>query len=163
MGPNHLSVLGIIHTAFSILAILVALFALFRDGKIDPGNGSGKLYIVLTAIACLTSLPIMRFGHLAPGHYLAVLILILLPLGCYAGRIFGKAADYVQVIIMSTTLFLSLIPGVIETFTRLPMDHPLASSANDPLVKKWLLILAIVYLAGVIYQVIKLGKVKKVG
>jgi len=43
------------------------------------------------------------------------------------------------------------------------MDPPLAGGANNPLVKKWLLIRAIVHLAGAIYQVIKLGKMKKVG
>jgi hypothetical protein len=46
--PNHLSILGIIHTAISVLAILTALFALSRYGKLDPQNGFGKLYIWLT-------------------------------------------------------------------------------------------------------------------
>ncbi|MDB5088856.1 MAG: hypothetical protein JWR09_2850, partial [Mucilaginibacter sp.] len=57
--PNHLSILGIIHTAISILAIFSALYALLRDGKISPSNGRGKLYILLTVITCITSLPIM--------------------------------------------------------------------------------------------------------
>jgi hypothetical protein len=159
--PNHLSVLGIIHTAISILALLVALFALLRDGKVDPANGRGKLYIWLTVITCITGLPIMRFGHPTPGHYLAVIILILLPIAIYARRIFGKAGDYVQVIIMSLTVFFSFIPAIVESLTRLPISQPLASGPNDPLVQKAQLILVVLYLAGVIYQVIKLRAERK--
>jgi hypothetical protein len=163
MQPNHLSTLGIIHTAISILALLFALFALFRDGKINPGNGRGRLYILLTVVTCLTGFPIMRFGHPTPGHYLGVLILVLLLIGIFARRlwIFGKLADYVQVVLLSATVFFSFIPAIVETATRLPMDHPLAGSANDPLVLKAQIALVIVFIIGVIYQVIKLRAQKK--
>ncbi|MBS1528239.1 MAG: hypothetical protein JST19_21515, partial [Bacteroidetes bacterium] len=130
--PNHLSILGIIHTAISIIAVLVAFFCLNRAGKIDPAGKWGKIYVWLTIVTCLTGLPIMKTGHFTPGHYDAILILVLLPLGIFAKKIFRKAANYVQVIIMSTTLFLSLIPAVVETLTRLPVSHPLASGAGDP-------------------------------
>ena len=88
--PNHLSTLGIIHTAISIIAILVAFYAVYREGKIDPLSGFGKLYIWLTVLTCVTGFPIMKTGHLSGGHFIAILIVILLPLGIYAGRIFGK-------------------------------------------------------------------------
>lgn len=159
--PNHLSILGIIHTAISILALLVALFALFRDGKIDPANGLGRWYILLTVVTCITGFPIMRFGHLTPGHYLAIIILVLLPIGIYAGRIFGKAGDYIQVIVMSTTVFFSFIPAIVESLTRLPIAHPLAAGPNDPLIQKAQLILVILFLAGLTYQVIKLSAKRK--
>jgi hypothetical protein len=159
--PNHLSVLGIIHTAISILAIVAGLFALLRDGKIDPANGRGKLYIWLTVVTCVTGFPIMRFGHPTPGHYLGIIILILLLIGTYARRIFGKAGAYIQVIIISTTLFLSFIPAVVESLTRLPINKPIASGPNDPIVQKAQLLLVVVFLAGVIYQVIRLRTSKK--
>jgi len=162
--PNHLSILGIIHTAISILALLVAFFCLLRDGKINPANGTGRLYVLLTVITCFTALPIMRNpGHFTPGHYVAVIILILLPIGIYARSIhaFGKAADYIQVIIMSTTLFLSCIPAIVETLTRVPISHPIASGPNDPLIQNCLLGLFIMFVAGVAYQTFKLKKKKK--
>jgi hypothetical protein len=159
--PNHLSILGIIHTAISIIAILIGLYALFKVGRIDPKSSSGKLYVLFTVVTCVSGFPIMRFGHLTPGHYLAIIILVLLPLGIYAGRLFGKAGDYVQVIVMSTTLFLSFIPAIVESLTRLPMDHPLAASPNDPIVQKAQLVLVGIFIVGVIYQVIKLKKMKK--
>jgi hypothetical protein len=159
--PNHLSTLGILHTAVSIIAVLIAFYALFRDGKINPANGRGKLYVWLTVITCLTALPIMKTGHLTAGHYVAVTVLILLPIGIYAGRLFGKLADYLQVIIMSTTLFFSLIPAVVETLTRLPADHPTASGPNDPILQKGLMALVLLYVMGALYQIVKLREQRK--
>ena len=117
--PNHLSPLGIIHTAVSILALFAAFYCLFKDGRILPQNDRGKLYIVLTIVTCLTAFPIMKTGHFTGAHGLGVLVLVLLPLGMYANYIkfFGKAAEYFQVSIMSTTLFLSFIPAIVETLT----------------------------------------------
>ncbi|HEY4326796.1 MAG TPA: hypothetical protein VGN20_22610 [Mucilaginibacter sp.] len=159
--PNHLSILGIIHTAISILALLAGLLALFKDGKIDAVNGWGKRYFWLTVLTCLTGFPIMRFGHPTPGHYLGVIILVLLAIAYFAKRIFGKAGDYVQLILMSTTLFFSFIPAIVETSTRLPISHPLAAGPNDPLVQKAQMVLVVIFIAGVIYQVIKLRAQKK--
>ncbi|MGZ3754365.1 MAG: hypothetical protein ACXVAY_00100 [Mucilaginibacter sp.] len=161
--PNHLSILGIIHTAISILAILAAIATLFSYGKITPTTGPGKLYILLTIITCVTGLPIMKTGHPTGGHYLGILILILLPIGIYAKplRIFGKLADYAQVIILSATLFFSFVPAIIETLTRLPISHPLADSPNSPIVQTGLLILVFLFITGVLYQVFKLKSTKK--
>jgi len=161
--PNHLSTLGIIHTAISVLALIIAIFALFRYGKIDPATGAGKLYILLTVLTCITGFPIMKTGHLTPGHYLAIIILVLLPLGVYVRslRIFGKLAGYVQVIFLSTTVFLSCIPAVVETLTRLPISHPLANDPNAPILQKALGAVLLVYVVGVIYQLVKLRSQKR--
>jgi phosphatidylglycerophosphate synthase len=163
--PNHLTILGIIHTAFSIIALLAAFYALYRFGKLDPKTGPGRWYIILTIITCLTSLPIMKTGHPTAGHYVAVIILILIPLGVYVRslRIFGKLADYVQVIFLSTTLFLSCIPAIVETLTRVPISQPIASGPNDPIIQNGLSALALLYLVGVIYQLFKLRKQRKAG
>lgn len=162
--PNHLSLLGIIHTVISIVAIIVAIIALFRYGKINPANGTGKLYILLTIITCLTGFPIMKTGHPSAGHALGVIILVILPVAVYARsiRFFGKGADYIQIIIMSLTLFFSMIPATVETLTRLPIDQPVASGPDSPIVKMWLGIWFALYIAGTLYQLIKLRKQKKV-
>jgi hypothetical protein len=161
--PNHLSVLGIIHTAISILAIIVALYALLRDGKISQANGRGKLYILLTVITCLTAFPIMRFGHPTAGHKLGIIILIILPIAYFITslKFLGKSVAYIQVFLMSLTLFLSCIPAVVETLTRLPISHPIAGGPNDPVIQKGLLTLVILFTIGVIYQLIKLHSRQK--
>ena len=161
--PNHLSVLGIIHTAISILAILIALYALFRSGKIDPVSNPGRWYIWLTILTCVSGLPIMRFGHPTAGHYLAIIVLVLLPIGIFARRLrfLGKLGEYIQVIVMSATLFLSCIPLFVESLTRLPISQPIASGPDDPLLKNVLNGLMIVFLLGVIYQIIKIRAKRK--
>ena len=159
--PNHLSVLGIIHTAISILALFAGLYALYFDGRIDPLNVRGRLYTLLTIVTCLSGLPIMRFGHATPGHYLAVVILALLPLGFYAVQLFGRPGKYIQVAVMSTTLFLSFIPAIVESLTRLPVSGPVASSPADPLIKKVQLVLVLIYVGGVAYQLIKLKQQRR--
>jgi len=161
--PNHLSILGIIHTAISILALLAAILALFNDGKIDPKRTWGKSYILLTIITCVTAFPIMKTGHPTAGHYVGALILVLLPIGIYAKqlRIFGKLADYVQVVVLSTTIFFSCIPAIVETLTRVPISHPVADGPNAPIIQTGLNILVVLFLAGVAYQILKLRAKRK--
>lgn len=161
--PNHLSLLGIIHTVISVLAIIIAIIALFRYGKINPATSTGKLYVLLTVITCLTGFPIMKNGHPSAGHVLGVIILVILPIAVYARsiRFFGKGADYIQIILMSLTLFFSMIPATVETLTRLPIDQPIASGPDSPMVKMWLGIWFILYLTGTLYQLVRLRKQKK--
>ena len=159
--PNHLSILGIFHTAISVIALLVAFYALYCDGKLNPANARGKWYIWLTVITCVTGFPIMKTGHFTPGHYVAIIILLLLPLGVYAGRFFGKLGAAIQIIVMSVTLFLSCIPAIVETLTRLPISHPIANGPNDPLLTNCLGGLFVLFLIGVSYQLIKLRKLRK--
>ncbi|MCC8423729.1 hypothetical protein [Mucilaginibacter sp. UR6-11] len=161
--PNHLSLLGIFHTAISIFALFAGAFCLYKDGKIVPENNNGKLYILLTAITCLTAFPIMKTGHFTVAHGVGVVILILLPMGIYAKsvRFLGKFKPQVQIIIMSATLYLSFIPAIVETLTRVPISHPIATGPNDPIIQTGLGILTIVFLGGVVYQLIKLRSRKK--
>jgi hypothetical protein len=161
--PNHLSVLGIIHTIISIFALFAAAYCFFRNGKIIPATTGGKYYIWLTVITCLTGFPIMKTGHFTQAHALGVMVLALLPIAVYAKHIrpFGKLADYVQIIVMSFTVFLSCIPAVVETLTRLPISAPLASGPNDPVVQTTLGIVFVAFLTGVIYQLYRLRASKK--
>ncbi|NNU34817.1 hypothetical protein HK413_13525 [Mucilaginibacter sp. S1162] len=163
--PNHLSLLGIIHTAISILALFTGFYCLLRDGKIAPLTDNGKLYILLTIITCLTSFPIMKTGHFTGAHGLGVMVLALLPVGIYikAVKPLTKTADYVQVFVMSATLFLSCIPAIVETLTRVPISRPIATGPNDPIIQTCLGILTLTFLVGVAYQLYKLKKSKKSG
>ncbi|MDR3715103.1 MAG: hypothetical protein P4L51_20000 [Puia sp.] len=158
--PNHLSNLGIFHTVISILALIFGVAALIREGKIDPRSGTGKWYIVLTILTCLTSFGIMKTGHFTPAHGLSVLVLLLLPLGIYAGSIgfFGTAGPKIGVATMSATLFFSFIPAITETLTRLPISHPIAGDPNAPAVKMSLLVLLVLFAVGLVLQLRRIGK-----
>jgi hypothetical protein len=161
--PNHLSILGIIHTVISILAIVAGVVALIRHGKINMATPAGRAYIWLTALTCITGFPIMKLGHPTAGHFLGIIILVLIAIGLQAKNIpvLKKGADYVQIIAISTTFFLSMIPTTVETLTRVPISKPIATSPDDPLIQKFLLVFVILYIVGVSYQLFKLRKSKK--
>lgn len=156
--PNHLSILGIIHTAISVIAIIVALYALLRDGKISPQNSRGRWYIFLTVVTCLTALPIMKTGHFTQAHALAVIVLVVVSLAVYTPsfKFLGKSAAYIQVFLMSLTLFFSFIPAIVETLTRLPISGPIASGPDSPVIQMGLMTLVVVFVAGVAYQFFKI-------
>ena len=159
--PNHLSPLGIFHTVISILAIIVAFIALFREGKIDPANSRGKWYVILTILTCLTSFGIRKTGHFTPAHGLSVLVLVILPVGIYAHRIFGRYGNAAQIVAMTVTLMLSFVPAITETLTRLPISNPIAASEDAPVVKMSNGILLLVFLLLLAFQLIKLRKTKR--
>jgi len=157
--PNHLSILGIVHTGISVLALLFAFYILITEGKIDPEEEPSKFYIALTVFTCFTGLPIMKTDHLTAGHYLAVIILAILPIAIYARAIpfFGKFKEHIQTFVMSLTVFFSMIPAIVETTTRLPISHPLAADSNSPIVLGTLLVLTLLFIVGVVYQLRKIS------
>ncbi len=160
---HPLSTLGIIHTIISIAPLILAAVSLTRYGLINPATVPGKWYVWLTVITCITGFPIMATGHIGPPHYLTILVILLLPVGVYALRVkwFGTKGRYVQAVVMSFTLFLSLIPAVTETLTRVPLSQPLASGPKDAVITNIISLLFLIFLAGAIYQVIKINARKR--
>lgn len=152
---NHLTTLGIIHTSISVLALITGFYTSFRYGKINPLKGVGKWYTILTVLTCLTAFPIMKTGHFTGAHGLGVMILIMLPLAIYAKsfRILGKNARYVETVLMSGTLFFSMIPAIVETLTRLPISSPIATDPSSPAIISCLTVLIIAFVMGVVYQI----------
>lgn len=154
----QLTTLGLIHTIIGVLALIPAFVSLFSYGVIAPQKRSGQLYILLTVLACLTSFPIMRSGHFSAGHFLAVMILVMLPLAIFAHsiKIFGNKWQYIQVVLMSLTLFLSLVPAFTETLIRVPLGAPFATGQDDPALQPVMGALATVFLIGIGFQLFKL-------
>lgn len=160
-----LSNLGIFHTVVGIVAIVAALVSLVRYGKIDLTSPSGKIYFYGTLITSLTALGISKKGGFNPGHIFSLFIVVLVVTAFFISskRKGNSRARYYENFLLSFSLFLSLVPTVNETFTRLPIGHPWAKSATDPLIGKTLLSLFIVFMAGSVYQFIKQRKTNKMG
>lgn len=159
-----MSILGILHTAISVLAIIMAIVALLKTRKIDPYSSAGKTYSLLTAVACITAFPLSKAGGFNPGHAIGILILILLAvvyLLIRENKSKKTLWNYISVVAMSSTLFLSLVPAVNETLSRLPLDHPIASGPQDPIVQKTLLGLFVLFLTGLAYQLLQVKKLSK--
>lgn len=155
-----LSVLGTIHTIIAIVAIIFAIAAFIQSGKIIPGTPTGNYYSILTAVACFTAFGLSKAGGFNPGHGLAILILLFLAMAYLLRRSTRAWAQYVQVFLMTTTLLLSLVPAVNETLTRVPLGHPLATDITSPAIAKTLMGLLVLYVTGLILQVVFIRKMQ---
>jgi len=152
-----LSGLGIFHTIIGIVAIVAAIISFIRFGKIDLTQLSGKIYFYTTAVTALTALGISKHGGFNAGHIFSVFIFILVVVAFWLSvkRSTNNKARYIENFLLSFSFFLSLIPTVNETFTRVPLGHPLAKNPTDPIIAQTLLVLLIAFVAGAIYQYIK--------
>jgi len=149
-----LTALGTFHTAISLVAIVAGFWALARDKEIVPANRLGRLYLVTTAVTAATGLMIFEHGGFRTGHTIAVATLVAVALGTLAAKstLFGRASRYVQAISFSLTMLLHVIAGTAETLTRLPPGAPLVTAANASVFKDIISALALLFLAGLAFQ-----------
>lgn len=159
----QLSNIGIFHTVIGIIAIIAALIAFVRFGKIDIRQITGKVYFYCTLIASLTALGISRNGGFNPGHAFSLLIIILIVAAYFlAFRKEGNGkARYFENFLLSFSFFLSMLPTVNETFTRIPIGHPLAKDVSDPVIGRTLFAILILFIIGAVYQFRKQRKINK--
>lgn len=149
-----LSSLGIFHTIIGIIAIIAAIIGFIRSGKINLGQITGKVYFYTTLISSLTALGLSSVVGLNPGHILAILIVILIVIAYFlhAKRQGNNRARFIENFFLSFSFFLSIIPTVNETLTRVPVGHPLAKGPTDPLIAQTLLVILLLFITGSIYQ-----------
>ncbi len=158
-----LSALGIFHTIIGIVAIFAAAYGFIKDGKIDLGKKTGKVYFYFTLITSLTALGLSSVKGVNPGHILALLIVILIAVAyfLFAKKPGNNKARYIETFSLTFSFLLSMIPTANETLTRLPAGHPLASGPEDPLIAKTLLIFFILFVAGSVLQFRKQRKLNE--
>ncbi|KQM76238.1 hypothetical protein ASE74_19485 [Pedobacter sp. Leaf216] len=149
-----LSNLGIFHTVIGVIAIGSAVTGFIKNGKIDLDKLSGKIYFYLTLITSLTALGLSKHGGFNPGHIfsLFIVVLILIAYYLYYKKKGNIRARFFENFLFSFSFFLSLVPTVNETFTRVPVGHPLAKAASDAIIGQTLLVLFIFFLVGSFLQ-----------
>ena len=158
-----LSNLGIFHTVIGIVTIGAALTSFVKSGKINLATVSGKIYFFGTLVTSLTALGISKHGGFNPGHAFSLFIIVLIATASY---LFYKQqgstkARHVENFLLSFSFFLSLVPTVNETLTRVPIGQPLAKDMTDPVIAKTLLVFLVLFIAGSIYQFIKQRKINR--
>lgn len=158
-----LSNLGIFHTIIGIIAIVAAIVSYIKFGKIDLAARAGKLYFYATLITALTALGISKHGGFNPGHVISIFvaILVLVAYYLYAKKKGNNRSRYVENFCLTFSFFISWLPTVNETFTRVPVGHPLAKDITDPLIGKTLLFLFVLFVAGSILQFLRQKKMNK--
>jgi len=158
-----LSSLGIFHTIIGIAAIVAAVIALIKNGRIDLSKLTGKIYFYCTLITSLTALGLSSVAGINPGHILALLIVALISVAyfLYVKKRGNNRSRFIENFFLSFSFFLSLIPTVNETFNRIPVGHPLAKGPADPLIGKTLLLLFILFIVGSVLQFRRQRKINK--
>ncbi|SFM04607.1 hypothetical protein [Variovorax sp. OV329] len=153
-----LTALGTLHTAISLVALAAGVLALARHLEISPGTSLGRIYVWATVLTCLTGFGIFQHGGFGKPHALGVLTLLVLGVAALATRrrVFGKASPYVATVSYSATLFFHMIPGLTETFTRLPLGAPLFTRPEDPALQKAVGACFVVFVVGAALQVRRL-------
>lgn len=153
-----LTQLGVVHTLISIIAVGAGIVALVRYGSISLRTGAGRIYVVTTALTCLTGFPIFQHGGFGPPHAVGVLELVLLAFaaGLEKRAFLGAASRAVETVTYTATFFLHMIPAINETTTRLPPSAPLAAGPQDPLVLGLVTVAFVAFVIGAAVQVVRL-------
>lgn len=147
---HPISSLGAFHTAISLVPVIAGLYSFAHYLKIDTATRAGKVYLAGLVLAVITSFTVSSTGGLNPGHVFGILILLVAFGGVFVQRLtfLGRARPYLSVFGLSFSFFLSLVPAVNETLTRLPSSHPLAEGPASPAVLSTLLVLLGVFVLG---------------
>lgn len=152
--PNPLSILGIAHTAISLAPVVAGLYSFAKYRAIRPGTRSGQVYLGGLLVSVLTAFGLSSTGGFNPGHALGILALLAAGAGLLIPHLsfLGRARPYLANFSLSFTFFLTLVPGINETLTRLPASQPLATGPEHPLVQSTLLAWVLIFLAGTAFQ-----------
>ena len=158
-----LSNLGIFHTLIGIISLGAAIASYIKYGKINLAAKSGLIYFFGTIITSLTALGISKHGGFNAGHIFSLLVLLLVVAAyvLHTKMKEKKRARHFENFFLSFSFFLSIIPTVNETLTRIPLGHPFAKDSSDPLIGKILLPVFILFIAGTVYQIVQQRKVNK--
>jgi hypothetical protein len=152
-----ISPLGWVHTLGSLPAIPLATYMLARYGRIVPRSKAGAAYFVSMLTGALTTFLV---AHEPVSTALGVITLVVLIAGYSVGRIsiVGRAAGYLERVLLSITVFLLMVPAVSEVLRRVPDGHPFVTDLSSPLLLGAQAALFISLLAGVTLQIICLRR-----
>ena len=156
----EMTILGWFHTILGVLAVLSGFYTLYKYRVISYDVGPGKLYILVTLLVAGSALGIYNQGGFGVAHVLAVLTLIALAGGYIMERYkwFGSFSKYFQALGYTTTLLFHMIPAITDFLRRLPVGDTFIESFEDPLLLNFHLAFLVIYLVGIIAQMIWLKR-----
>ena len=102
-----LTLLGAVHTAFALVALVAGYALIIRHGRIEGQSTLGRTYVWCTVITCLTAFGIFRHGGFNVAHVLAIVTLVTLAIAVAAHRtrFLGGLSPYAETLGYSFTLF----------------------------------------------------------
>ena len=152
----EMTVLGWFHTILGVLAVLSGFYTLYKYKIITTEESSGKLYVLVTLLVAGSALGIYNQGGFGIAHILAVLTLIALVGGYIMEKfkLFGSFSKYFQALGYTTTLLFHMIPAITDFLRRLPVGDPFIDSLEDPLLLNFLTAFLVIYMVGLIAQMV---------
>ena len=142
-----LSILGIFHTIIGLGAIFVAAYILFKDKQFGLNGGLNKFYLAATVFTAASALGIYKHGEFNGAHGLAVLTILAIVVGIVASKLtfLGGLKKYIVALCFSSTILFHLLPTATEILTRFPMDAPMVSSLQAPLLLKTFAVIGVCF------------------
>ena len=146
----EITLFGWFHTVVGGLALLTGVYSLAKFRVIRLQDLSGKIYLSCTLIAALSALGIYKHGGFGVAHALAVLTLLAVLTGAVAEkmRLFGKGSSYIQAASYSATFLFHMIPAITDGLMRLPVDAPIVTNLEGPLLRGFYLAFLVTYVVG---------------
>ncbi len=144
------------HTLVSVLPIGFGLYALVRNGKIDPKTRSGKWYLGTMLAGSLSSFGFIPVLGFTPGQVLTLITITLIAVGMLTLRGRWRTPGYTQTIALTTSFLMLMVFATTETLKRVPISHQLAVGPNDPSLIPVRIALLGIYLLFLGYQMLKI-------
>lgn len=149
-----LSPLGILHTVVGIGAVLAVFYLLWQDKQIRIERPLAKFYLLATVLTAATALGIYRHGGFHTAHLLGIVTILAVVAGALGTRVkfLGGWQKYFVALCFSSTVLFHALPTVTEIMTRFPMDEPMVSSLQDPLLQRSFAVIFVLFLVGLVLQ-----------
>ena len=156
----EMTILGWFHTVLGILAVLSGFYTLYKYKIITTAESSGRLYVLVTLLVAGSALGIYNQGGFGVAHVLAVLTLIALAGGYIMEKFkwFGSFSKYFQALGYTSTLLFHMIPAITDFLRRLPVGDPFIDSFDDPLLLNFHTAFLVIYLVGLVTQIVWLKR-----
>ncbi|MFS2012517.1 hypothetical protein ACCD06_22035 [Azospirillum sp. CT11-132] len=152
-----ISPLGWAHTLGSLPAIPMAFYMLARHGRIVPRSKAGAVYFVSMLIGAST---VLLVAHQPVSYAIGAVTILLLLAGYGVKGVVGagRSAGYIEIVCLSVSAFLLLVPTVSEILRRVPDGHPLVTDLKSPLLLGAQGCLAAILVVGLTAQLLHLAR-----
>lgn len=150
----EITLVGWFHTVLGVVSIAAGIYSLARYRVVRSSNRSGALFLLCTLVTAATALTIFQNDGFNIAHLLAIMTLLAVAVGWLAEcrRLGGRYAPYLQAMSYSATFLFHMIPAITDGLRRLPVDSPVVSEINDPLLLGFYQAFLATYLVGVALQ-----------
>ena len=152
-----ISPLGWAHTLGSLPAIPVAFYMFARHGRIVPRSKAGAVYLVSMLIGAST---VFLVAHQPVSSVIGAVTILLLLAGYGVKGILGvgRSAECIEIVCLSVSAFLLMVPTVSEILRRFPDGHPLVTDLKSPLLLGAQGSLAVILVVGLTAQLLHLAR-----